>query len=293
MLPGVYQATKKDGSVYYRSNITYRNQHISLGSFAAEQEAHEAYCVANDFLCGTVSFDDVLEKYITKEHSTDESKRFSFEPLPFDKMVSLFNFRDHRMYVANPIYLRNNYFSYYLSPTEELKFDIDDLFYYSQHRILRRKGHLYVNDYGMQVTILSRYGLKSYAVRRRDYDFANGDAADLRYSNVIVRNRYYGVTSYVKRGKTRYRVKIHINGNYTVGTYSTEEKAAIAYNKAVDLAREAGINRNYNENYVDTLTASEYADLYLKVKISERYQKYLDAMMSKQKTKQNTGLPKG
>ncbi|MGN0426399.1 MAG: hypothetical protein ACI4F0_01245 [Agathobacter sp.] len=275
MLPGVYQATKKDGSVYYRSNITYRNKHISLGSFSTEAKAHEAYCVANHYLCGRRLFDDVLEEYISGEHSSDDAKNDSVYTLSFEKMVSLFNFRDHGMYVSNPIYLRNNYFSYYLSPTEELKFDIDDLFYYSQHKILRRQGHLFVNDYGMQVTILSRYGLKNYAVCGRDYAFANGDKADLRYSNVVVINRYYGVTAYEKKGKTRYRVKIHINGNYTVGTYSTEEKAAIAYNKAVDLARKAGIDRNFNENYVDSLTPSEYADFYLKVKISEKYMQYI------------------
>ncbi len=276
MLPGVYQATKKDGSVYYRSNITYRNKHISLGSFSTEAKAHEAYCVANHYLCGRRLFDDVLEEYISGEHSSAQEKKDSAYTLSFDKMVSLFNFRDHGMYVSNPIYLRNNYFSYYLSPTEELKFDIDDLFYYSQHKILRRQGHLFVNDYGMQVTILTRYGLKNYAVCDRDFTFANGDKTDLRYSNVVVINRYYGVTSYDKKGKTRYRVKIHINGNYTVGTYSTEEKAAIAYNKAVDLARKAGIDRNFNENYVDSLTPSEYADLYLKVKISGKYMQYLE-----------------
>lgn len=276
MLPGVYQATKKDGSVYYRSNITYRNKHISLGSFSTEAKAHEAYCVANHYLCGRRLFDDVLEEYISGESGGDESKSDSVYTLSFEKMVSLFNFRDHGMYVSNPIYLRNNYFSYYLSPTEELKFDIDDLFYYSQHKILRRQGHLFVNDYGMQVTILTRYGLKNYAVCDRDFTFANGDKTDLRYSNVVVINRYYGVTSYDKKGKTRYRVKIHINGNYTVGTYSTEEKAAIAYNKAVDLARKAGIDRNFNENYVDSLTPSEYADLYLKVKISGKYMQYLE-----------------
>ena len=276
MLPGVYQATKKDGSVYYRSNITYRNKHISLGSFSTEAKAHEAYCVANNYLCGRRLFDDVLEEFISGEQNSIQGKNDSGYPLSFEKMVSLFNFRDHGMYVSNPIYLRNNYFSYYLSPTEELKFDIDDLFYYSQHKILRRQGHLFVNDYGMQVTILSRYGLKNYAVCDRDYVFANGDKTDLRYSNVVVINRYYGVTSYEKKGKTRYRVKIHINGNYTVGTYSTEEKAAIAYNKAVDLARKSGIDRNFNENYVDSLTPSEYADLYLKVKISEKYMQYLE-----------------
>ena len=143
--------------------------------------------------------------------------------------------------------------------------------------ILFHEAYDYVaDDYGMQVTILTRYGLKNYAVCDRDFTFANGDKTDLRYSNVVVINRYYGVTSYDKKGKTRYRVKIHINGNYTVGTYSTEEKAAIAYNKAVDLARKAGIDRNFNENYVDSLTPSEYADLYLKVKISGKYMQYLE-----------------
>jgi hypothetical protein len=171
--------------------------------------------------------------------------------------------------------MRQNYFSYFLSPAVELKFDIDDLFYYSRHRIMRRQGHLYVNDYGMQVTIMSRYGLRNYSVCNRDYYFANGDETDLRYSNIVLINRYYGVLSYEKKGKTRYRVKIHINGNYTVGTYSTEEKAAVAYNKAVDLAKKAGINRNFPENYVDSLTAKEYADLYLRLKISQKYLDYL------------------
>ena len=65
------------------------------------------------------------------------------------------------MYIPTPIYLRKNYFSYYLSIHRELKFDIDDLFYYSSHRILTRQGHLYVNHYGMQLTLLGRYGIKT------------------------------------------------------------------------------------------------------------------------------------
>lgn len=70
------------------------------------------------------------------------------------------------MYIKTPIYLRKNYFSYYLDISHELKFDIDDLFYYSEHRILKRQGHLYVNDYGMQVTLLNRYGIQPHAVWR-------------------------------------------------------------------------------------------------------------------------------
>ena len=42
-LQGVFPAKKKDGSLYFRSSITYRNRHISLGSFQTEQKAHKAY----------------------------------------------------------------------------------------------------------------------------------------------------------------------------------------------------------------------------------------------------------
>ena len=59
------------------------------------------------------------------------------------------------MYIKTPIYLRRNYFSYYFSKNEEYKFDIDDLFFYSQHKILRRGGRLFVNEYGMQTSIFS------------------------------------------------------------------------------------------------------------------------------------------
>lgn len=265
MLPGAYQATKKDGTIYYRAGITYRRKHISLGSFPTEEEANGAYCDAMHLLFDGLTFEEVLECYV-------KNKPFL---VPFEKCIVLLNFRDNNMYIGNPIYTRKNYFSYYLSPVEELKFDIDDLFYYASHRIMKRQGHLFVNDYGMQVTILNRYGIKNHAVYKRDYYFANDDQTDLRYSNIIVINRFFGVTEYEKNGKKRYRVKIHINGNYTVGTYSSEEKAAIAYNKAVDLAKKAGLDKNFPENYVDTLTPSEYAEIYLKVKISVKYLKYL------------------
>lgn len=261
MLPGAFQATKKDG-IYYRSSITYRNKHISLGSFDTEEEAHEAYCVAERILNSGMVFDELLDWP-------------SLRPLHFEKIVTLMNFRDNNFYIPTPIYMRSNYFSYFLSPNEELKFDVDDLFYYTTHKIMRRQGHLYVNDYGMQVTLLSRYGLKNYSVVHRDYEFANGDEMDYRYSNIIVINRFYGVTKIDQKGRISYRVKIHINGNYTIGTYSTELKAAIAYNKAIDLARDAGIDKAFQENYIDNLSGSEYADIYRKIKISERYIAYL------------------
>lgn len=268
MLPGVFQAARKDGTRYYRSSITYQNTHISLGSYETEPDAHRAYCEAGQLLQGTGCLEEILEAF-----SEGQAKC-----LPFEKCIILLNFRDHKMYIPTPIYIRKNYFSYFLSPNEELKFDIDDLFYYSQRKIMRRKGHLFVNDYGMQITLLSRYGIKSHAVCHRDYEFANGDSTDLRYANIIILSHYHGVTAYQKNGQQRYRVKIHINGNYTVGTYSSEEKAAIAYNKAADLAKKAGINRNYPQNYIESLTASEYADLYTNIRISPKYLEYLNCI---------------
>ena len=50
MQKGVYQAVKKDGTIYYRSSITYRNKHISLGSFLNEADAHAAYLEAEKIL---------------------------------------------------------------------------------------------------------------------------------------------------------------------------------------------------------------------------------------------------
>ena len=125
MLKGVFPATKKDGTIYYRTSINYSGKHISLGSFASEE------------------------------------------------IIILLNFRDNGLYFKNPIYLRKGYFSYFLSEHEELKFDIDDLFYYSSHKIQKRQGHLFVSDYGMQYSILSRYGIRPYAVAGRDYQFVN------------------------------------------------------------------------------------------------------------------------
>ena len=50
MLKGVFKAKKKSGEIYYRSNITYRDKHISLGSFKDEEKAHEAYVYAREIL---------------------------------------------------------------------------------------------------------------------------------------------------------------------------------------------------------------------------------------------------
>lgn len=259
MPAGVYQARKKNGDIYYRSNITYQNKHISLGSYDTEETAHAAYLEAGELLNDTkISLEQTLCRASV---------------LKFEKNVSLINFRDNGIYIKTPIYLHTNYFSYYLSSTEEYKFDIDDLFFYSIHKIMKRGGHLFVNEYGMQTTILSRYGIKSFAVAGRDYLFANGDASDYRYSNIIVINRYYGVTSAIRKGKACYETRLHVNGNFLIGVYGSETEAAVAYNKAADYAIARGIAKNFPENYIPDLSAADYANIYKKVPLSKNFLK--------------------
>lgn len=261
MLPGVYTATKKDGTIYYRSSITYQNKHISLGSYASEDTANQAYQKADALLRDpSVSFEHALAHRGV---------------LSFDKTVTLMNFRDNGVYIKTPIYLRRNYFEYFLSPTLILKFDIDDLFYYSSHRIQKRGGHLFVSDYGMQYNILSRYGIKSHGVPGKDFRFVNEDFSDYRYSNIMIINPYAGVNMLQAGGKISYQAKIHINGYFSLGTYESDYLAAIAYNKACDLAKDAGIHREFPVNYIDFLSPSQYAELYADLVLPEKYLTYL------------------
>lgn len=255
---GVYPAVKKDGTPYFRASVTHKRKHISLGSFDTAEEAHRAYIQARLLLNHTES--GVLD---FAEPSA----------LSFEKWVSLVNFRDNGIYIANPIYIMRKMFYYYLSPEEILKFDADELFYYSSHKIMRRGNHYFAADYGMQVNILNRYGIRSYAVEGRDYFFRNGDILDFRSSNLDIVNRYIGVTREVKRGKTVYRARIHIRGNYIIGDYDTEAEAAIAYNKAADLLKIKGLKKNFARNYIDSLSREDYAAIYAKVRISENIRK--------------------
>ncbi len=250
---GVYSTTLKDGTSSFRASITYSGKHISLGSYGDIKMASKAYTEA--------------AKVLESEDMTISSYKKSMT-LPFEKFVCLVNFRDKGIYISNPIYLEKKYFLYYLSQTRALKFDIDDLFYYSSHKIMQRGSHLFVADYGSQLSVLSRYGVKSYAVEGRDYVFANDDHNDLRYENIIILNRYRGVRQFTYRGFIRYKSVIHIKSNYVVGKYNTEAEAAIAYNKAADILIKNGITKNFQLNYIEDLSPSQYAELYLKVKIA-------------------------
>ncbi len=259
-LPGVFTATKKDGTVYYRASITHRKKHISLGSYETAVLAYGAYLEGSSLLT---------------DISLNLSAYSSLRILPFSKWVSLINYRDNGIYFSTPIYMRKKYFEYYLSPDMILKFDIDDLFYYSSHKIMMRGRHFFVSDYGMQVNIMNRYGIKNYAVSGRDYRFVNGDDMDFRYENIDILNTYHGVVRKITKKGIRYTARIHINGNYTIGTYDSDIEAAIAYNKAIDLLKKAGVTRNFSPNYLENLSPSAYADIYSKLHISPKITNYL------------------
>ena len=74
--------------------------------------------------------------------------------------------------------------------------------------------------------------------------------------------------------KTVLRI-IKFLSNYKIGSYASEASAAVAYNKAADLAKTFGVTKQFPENYVDTLNPREYAELYTHVKISKKYIDYL------------------
>lgn len=139
---------------------------------------------------------------------------------------------------------------------------------------MKRQGHLFVSDYGMQVNILSRYGIKNYAVVGRDFKFANGDTYDFRYENIIIINKYYGVEKVLKNNQPAYQAKIHLNGDYKIGTYPTEIQAAIAYNKAIDVVKNSGILKNFQQNYIDNLSGKDYADIYSQISIPKKIRQF-------------------
>ena len=259
-MEGVYQTTKKNGEIYYRSSLTYRRRHISLGSYNDALLAHLAYRTASRLIAAGSEI--TLEDYRPTS------------VLSFEKWVTLLNFRDNGIYLGTPIYIRPRFFFYYLSPSHVLKFDTDDLFYYASHKIMCRGRHYFVADYGMQVNIASRYGIKNYAVPGVDFDFLNGDPTDFRRENLRIHNTYHGVRTVMDRGRCCYSVRIHINGYYKVGTYDTIVEAAIAYNKAIDTLQKNGLGKNFLRNYVEGISPAAYADIYSALSISPRIVDY-------------------
>jgi len=260
-MAGTYKARKKDGSVYYRSSVTYRSKHISIGSFDLMEDAALCYEEARIILDGDANspiFDAILEKYHTQQ----------IKCLPFQKAVILCNFHDNDLYISNPLYLRQKYFEYYLDENTVLKFDIDDLFYYSSHKIQKRGGHLFVEDYGMQITLGARYGIKAYGIHGKDYRHINNDLLDYRYDNLEIYNKYNGVEYLPHRSvEERYRAFIHVKGYVTLGYYPSAIEAAIAYNKGITKLITKGSAKKYTPNYIEGIKQSEYKKIYSDIKI--------------------------
>jgi hypothetical protein len=137
-----------------------------------------------------------------------------------------------------------------------------------------RDRHLFIDDYGSQISLPSRYGIRSYAIAGKDYEFVNQDPYDFRYINIKIYNPYFGVRKVTKKYKELYQARIHVRSYYVIGFYPTAVKAAIAYNKAVDLLRRQGINRNFPLNYIEEITASQYAELYDAISVSDRIEHF-------------------
>lgn len=251
---GVQIAYKKNGEIYYKSSITYRNKHISLGSYQDLEQAQEAYREAVSIL--TIHHTKVLDH-------TDKSV------LSFEKWVILHNFRDTGYYIGNPIYMYRSYFSYFLNEHIELKFDTEDLFFYAAHKIHLRNGYLFYYDHGEQRNVLARYRIRNFAVEGKDYCFKNGDHYDFRHHNIEVIHPYIGVNKETRKGKLVYTARIHLDSTQVIGSYPTEIEAAVAYNKAVDLLLiHQKQNRSFEKNYIPELNEEAYTALYKKIKIS-------------------------
>ena len=75
--------------------------------------------------------------------------------------------------------------------------------------------------------------------------------------------------------------RIHINGEFIIGRFSTDAEAAVAYNKAVDAAVDAGVEKNFIQNYVLEYTPKEYAEVYTNITLPEKYLDYLNGRLSR------------
>lgn len=256
MAAGVYKTLKKDGTTYYRVSITYKNKHISLGSSVDLDIATRRYKLATSILRNN-------RYLITDYNNTDQS-------LDFEKYVVIINFRDNGLYFKTPIYLSKHFFTYYLNQNIELEFDVDDLFFYSNHKIFKRGNYFFVNDYGMQMNILSRYGIRNYASKGKDYHFIDGNPYNLKYENIQIVNPYTGVEQVKTDGSVMYKAKIHLNGYVTIGHYKSINKAAIAYNKAVDfMLRYVTPDKGYSKNYIDSISKEEAEYFYTSIKLPD------------------------
>ena len=70
---------------------------------------------------------------------------------------------------------------------------------------------------------------------------------------------------------------IHLNGDFIIGRFNTEEEAAESYNKAVDYCKDHGFDKNFIQNYVVEYSPKEYADVYVEIKLTGAFKRYVAA----------------
>lgn len=219
--------------------------------------------------------------YTDAQEALDEAARlctlttgtidFNLKHLDYKKIVCLCNYRDYSMYIKNPIYLQDGYFSYYLTPQLILLFDNKDLLFFSTYKIYKRGQYLYTQDSVSQQSILSRLGLPMHSIPNRDYRFKNGNCYDFRRSNLEIINNYKGVQKKERATEILYIATIYTDKTITIGHYKTEVEAAIAYNKAIDILSSTGqTSKEYIPNFIPFITRSEYNAIYNSLSISPR-----------------------
>lgn len=78
-----------------------------------------------------------------------------------------------------------------------------------------------------------------------------------------------------QKGRYQYKAKIHLYGDYVVGVYNDEIQAAVAYNKAADIVKATGLHKCFPKNYIEELSAIEYAKLYSAVSVSKKIREFV------------------
>lgn len=160
-----------------------------------------------------------------------------------------------------------------------LTFDIEDLFYYSGHKIMSRGGYFFVNELRYADQYFSTLRYPQPLRKRKRLFIPQRWRTRFPLFQCCHCQRYNGVEQIEKNGRILYKTRIHINGNYTIGTYTSENEAAIAYNRAIDLlAEQLPDFKNYTRNYIEGLSHIEYASIYNTVKISRRFRRYIEQL---------------
>jgi hypothetical protein len=245
----IYPVNKKSG-IEYQLYYRYKNRRLYLGTYKTFELASLAFLQAKDLTSSNLLIDSIAEL-----------------TLPFNKAVSLINFRDNGVLFKNPIYVCGDYFKYYYSRDIVFLFDNKHLFFFSTNKIAIRGNYIYTQDGITQKNILHRFGIPSHSVAGKDYIFKNNNPYDFRKSNLHIINRYLGVTYTTKNGNPVYVAKIFLNKSIVVGHYTSEVEAAIAYNKAADLL-EKHTQADYLRNEIPYLTKAEYNALYESISLS-------------------------